>query len=190
VPSVTIAEGKVCKGEGGLTIRYAGDERCPYGVDATVAKQDFKGIVIHYTGRDHDLDWYVKYQIKGDPYRQEGPRAHYGYHFYIGAEGEIVQGAPLTFRTNHVKVAGHAKRKQFRSDIENTNAIGITCVGAEASDESFKATQKQEDTVRALTRALCSVLNISFANVVGHGEIQTDRHETEGRDLAKEIRAW
>lgn len=173
---------KIAVGSDGLSIEYRGTDSCPYGKTATANKQNFTGVVIHHTAPDHDADWYVQYQIDGDPERG----GHFGYHFYIGQDGKIIQGAPLTKRTNHIKASNEKARKSFRRDLNNTNAIGISCVGA--GTPQFIPTEEQLVSVFALTRALCATLGISHDNIVGHGEIQTDRHKTEGAEPAEIMR--
>lgn len=181
--SVTISNnGMIAAGSDGLSIEYRGVDNCPYGKTATEGKQTFSGIVVHHTAPDHDADWYVQYQIEGDPERG----GHFGYHFYIAEDGKIIQGAPLTKRTNHVKPSNSDKRTSFRKTLNNTNAIGISCVGAGMPE--FSPTAKQLASVFELTRALCGALDIPHENIVGHGEVQTDRHETEGRDPSKLMR--
>ncbi len=181
--SVTISRnGKIVSGNGGLSIEYRGVDNCPYGKSATADKEDLSGIVIHHTAPDHDADWYIQYQIDGDPVRG----GHFGYHFYIAQDGKIVQGAPLTKRTNHVKPSSASQRRTFRRELNNKNALGISCVGA--GKRRFSPTTEQTVAVFALTQALCDALEISYDNIVGHGEIQTDRDPTEGTDPAERMR--
>jgi hypothetical protein len=181
--SITISRnGKIAVGNDGLSIEYRGVDSCPYGKTATANKQTFTGVVIHHTAPDHDIDWYVQYQIDGDPVRG----GHFGYHFYIGQDGGIIQGAPLTKRTNHIKPSNAKQRKAFRREVNNTNALGISCVGAGMPD--FKPTEEQLASVFELAHGLCNVLDISHENIVGHGEIQTDRNETEGAEPAALMR--
>lgn len=181
--SVSVSKnGKIVSGNGELAIEYRGIDSCPYGRSATDDKEDFSGIVIHHTAPDHDADWYVQYQIDGDPARG----GHFGYHFYIAQDGTIIQGAPLTKRTNHIKPSSASQRRTFRRELSNKNALGISCVGA--GKPTFSPTTEQTVAVFTLTQALCDELEISYENIVGHGEIQTDRHETEGTDPAERMR--
>lgn len=177
-------DGTVAIGSNGLEIEYQGSDTCPYGQSATSRKKPFRAVVVHHTDPRFDVDWYVRYQIEGD--RQRG--GHFGYHFYIGYDGRIIQGAPLTKRTNHIKPVGQPERRAFGKSADNTNAIGITCSGA--GKPSFKPTQMQLASLYPLTRALCQVYGIKFSEIYGHGELQTDRHETEGRSAAQLMRAW
>lgn len=183
--SITLsADGKRAIGSGGLSIAYRGSDTCPYGQSATSRKKPFCAIVVHHTDPRFDVDWYVNYQLEGDPERG----GHFGYHFYIGYDGRIIQGAPLTKRTNHVKPAGAAERRAFGKKADNTNAIGITCSGA--GKPEFRPTPQQLTSLYALARALCKFYGIAFGEIYGHGEVQTDRHETEGRSAAQAMRAW
>lgn len=184
-PALSLSDTKdEVKGVSGLDIEYRGRRDCPYGEAATSAKKPFAGLVIHHTSPDHTLDWYVQYQIDGD--RKRG--GHFGYHFFIGDEGKIIQGAPLTKRTNHINPEVRVRR-EFGKQIQNTNSIGITCVGA-GRPEGFSPSPAQVDAVNKLAFALCDLYSISFLSVFGHGEIQTNRHKTEGAALAKAIREW
>lgn len=184
-PSILLRDnGKVAAGRDGLEIRYAGDDSCPYGLSATKRKANFLALVIHHTGPDHDTDWYVAYQIRGDDARG----GHFGYHFYVAPDGRVVQGAPLNKRTNHISPEPDVRRS-FGASIQNTNAIGISCVGA-GRPGGFAPTDAQEETVSILAFALCDVFAIPFTSVVGHGEIQTNRMRSEGTFLAKAVREW
>lgn len=174
--------GSVAEGRNGLAIEYRGNDRCPYGRSATASRLPFEAIVVHHTSPRHSTDWYVQYQIDGDPARG----GHFGYHFYIAPSGRIIQGAPLTKRTNHVKPSGAPQRQALGRHANNTNAIGITC--AEAGKPSFQPTQAQLQSLRLLAVALCDVFEIDRRRIYGHGEIQTDRHETEGRSAAESLR--
>ncbi|MGG7567695.1 peptidoglycan recognition protein family protein [Rhodovulum sp. DZ06] len=183
-PGVEIsADGARATGTGGLVIEWGADPSCPYGRSATRGREPFAAVVIHHTGPAHDIDWYVQYQIDGDPGR--GGR-HFGYHFYVSPTGRVVQGAPLTKRTNHVKPSGHAMRRAFGRQARNQNAIGVSCVGA--GKARFSPTPVQEETARALAAALCAAFGIDEGAVYGHGEIQSDRDPTEGASVARAVR--
>ena len=183
-PSIDLSsDGKMAIGRNGLNIEYRGRDSCPYGKTATQMRKAFEAIIVHHTSPDHTTDWYVQYQIDGDPARG----GHFGYHFYIAPDGKILQGAPLTKRTNHVKPSGEPQRRPFGKHANNTNAIGITCSGA--GRPSFQPTAQQVDFER-LTAALCQTFSIDFDRIYGDGEIQTDRHETEGRSAALAMRHW
>ena len=176
------ANSKIAKGNNGLDIIYKGSDDSPYGVSATRNKKDFEAIIIHHTSPKQSTDWYVKYQIRGDSERG----GHFGYHFYISPEGKIIQGAPLTKRTNHISPKSSIRK---RRSIQNTNAIGITCVGA-GLPQGFSPTNMQVAVAYDLVFALCDVFSIPFGEVYGHGEIQTNRHRTEGASIALEVRNW
>jgi hypothetical protein len=184
-PSILLTQNdKIAIGQDGLTIEYRGKDNCPYGADATANKRSVIGLVVHHTAADHDTDWYVQYQITGDPER----RGHFGYHFYIAPDGKIIQGAPLGKRTNHISPKAEVRRP-FGAHLQNTNSMGISCVGAGRPDGSAP-TAAQANAVSILVFALCDVFTIPFTSVVGHGEIQTNRHRTEGTELAKTVRGW
>lgn len=184
-PSLSLtADGKAAVGSEGLAVGYHGVDTCPYGKTASRKKQDFDAIVLHHTEPRHSTEWYVKYQIDGDSKRG----GHFGYHFYIAPDGKILQGAPLTKRTNHVSPATSVRRS-FGAFAHNFNAIGITNSGAGLPDRSSPSTQQQE-TTKTLVFALCDLFDIPFANVFGHGEVQNNRMMAEGRDLARLVRSW
>jgi hypothetical protein len=185
-PSIILSEdSKKAKGQNGMNIRYSAIDNCPYGVTATKNKKSFTAIIIHHTSPKHSTDWYVQYQFDGDSSRG----GHFGYHFYISPEGEIVQGAPLTKRTNHISPTASVRRK---TEIQNTNTIGISCVGAAGikPNEGFFPTDEQITAVEDLVFALCDLFDIPFSEIHGHGEIQTNRHIEEGKSIAEKVRSW
>ncbi len=183
-------DGKRLLPSGGLTIAYRGDDACPYGVTATNNRAAFAAIVLHHNSPVHTTDWYVQYQIDGDPGRGGH---HFGYHIYVAPDGRIIQGAPMTKRTNHVSGDNRVRRSIGRF-ANNTNAIGITCseAGLVSGDRTVgsRPTQAQTDAVFSLVWLLCDLYGIPFSHVWGHGEIQTTRHRSEGSAQAQEIRSW
>ncbi|MFN3259450.1 MAG: N-acetylmuramoyl-L-alanine amidase [Pikeienuella sp.] len=185
-PSIEISpDGKRAIGKNGLKIAYRGDDACPYGRSATANRRPLEAVVIHHTGDDHDIDWYVQYQIDGDPGRGGD---HFGYHFYVAPDGEVIQGAPLTKRTNHVKPSSDPERKPFGRHANNSNAIGVSCVGA--GKPFFSPTPQQVGTSRALALALCDAFGVERASVYGHSELQRDRERTmEGASIAESVRS-
>lgn len=130
-----------------------------YGVDATRAATPFENITLHDTGGNKTLDWYVDYGHRPD----EGRGGTFGYHFYIGPDGTIVQGAPMDVRTNGATGYG-----VFR----NANTIHVSMVGTAATN-----TPEQIAAATALVNALANDYGISPERIVGHGNIQPDREE-------------
>ena len=184
-PTLQIAPGgKTAVGAGGLDIIYRGDEACPYGKTASRNQRPFEGIVLHHTSPKHTTEWYVQYQIDGDGVRG----GHFGYHFYVSPAGLVYQGAPLDKRTNQVSPKPQVRNKEG-AYLQNVNSIGITCARA-GSDDGFNPTDDQKKQVKALVFALCDALDMPFDAVFGHGEVQKNRHWSEGRSLAEEIRGW
>jgi N-acetylmuramoyl-L-alanine amidase-like protein len=179
------SDGRIALACGNTEIDYRGDDACPYGRQATRDLEPYSAIVLHHNPPYRSLDWLIMYQISGDASRG----GHFGYHFYITQDGKIVQGAPLTVRTNHVKGSGFRVRKEFGRLAQNRNAIGITCVGAERPDGS-EPTTEQMKTTTSLVQAICRDFNIPFTNVFGHGEVQSDRHPEEGTGIAELVRSW
>lgn len=176
--------GKIGIGSEGLEIEYRGVDTSPYGRSASRNQRPFMGIVIHHTAPRHDTDWYIQYQIDGD--RARG--GHFGYHYYISPGGNIYQGAPFTKRTNNIS-PNAIVRRSFGRQLQNTNVIGVTCVGAGTPD-GFAPTENQVESTKTLVFALADLFELSFENVVGHGEIQMNRMFSEGRSLAETIRSW
>lgn len=179
---ITVNAKGIASGHGDIAIDYQGSASCPYGKSATKNKQSFDAIVLHHTGPHKPTEWYVQYQIQGD--RERG--GHFGYHFYIARDGHIVQGAPLTKRTNHVKPSHSSKRNPLGKHANNTNAIGISCVGA--GQATFSPTNEQLRTLETLVPAIANHYAIPFDHIYGHGELQRDRMPTEGTFVAKEFR--
>ena len=183
INALTVDAAGVVMGSAGLEITYRGDHKSPYGRSATAHKRDFSSIVLHHNAPNLSTDWLIDYQIEGDAKRG----GHFGYHFYIAPNGAIFQGAPMGKRTNHVKSPTHAKRKSFGRIASNSSSIGITCVKAAPY---YSSTAQQIASQDKLVQALAGAYGISFANVFGHGEIQSDRDAREGASQAQKIRAW
>ena len=124
-----------------------------------------------------------------------------GYHFYIGRDLKIRQGAPLNKRTNHIGGTNRyferasEKDKTFTKEqaLEllknqktafNENSIGIGIVAADDSDVS----SRQVDVAMELTEALSNQFKINPKNVGGHGHLDNqDKQLTEG---TKATVAW
>ncbi len=161
----------------GVKLRYAGIPNAPYGRSATAQAKPFRGIVLHYTGSNSTVDEAVAYGLKDDPERGGA----FGYHFYIGRDGEIVQAAPMEKRTNHVKAPGSAER--IRGDLSNSDAIGISLVG-----DGEHPTPAQIESARKLGQSLMAAYGIKTDHVFGHGELQNDREGNEGATVAQVLR--
>lgn len=150
----------------GLNIVYRGDPNFAYGRSATASAQPFSNIVIHHTANDHDLDWYVNYGQTVDAERGGA----FGYHFYIGPNGEIVQGAPLSARTNHILPTAEGVTAR------NNNSVGISIVGGDAG-----VTPAAQAAATRLGQALMQQYGIQPTGVFNHGELQpNDRAEEAG----------
>lgn len=173
-------------------IEYRGKDSCPYGRTATANKKKFDSIILHHNNPKKTLDWYVQYQLDGDPERG----GHFGYHFYIAEDGFIVQGAPLTMRTNHLRhpSADVRTNAKFVNSFSNSSAIGISCPSAGVVSNGISVGSQpsvsQIAAVEFLILKLCDIYDIPFSNVFGHGEVQTNRHIKEGQPMAKTVRSW
>ena len=173
----------------GIPVAYWGNPDATYGERVTDAKRAFAGIVIHFTDETPALRL-VKYGHSSDPTRGG---ASYGYHFYIDPDGRVLQGAPLSVRTNHVKPTTAQVRREAGAHLDGTNSIGVSligaCRGAFYACTSEKPTATQLAVGMAVVRSLQRRFKIKCGAVFGHGELQTDRRSFEGITLAAQVRA-
>lgn len=165
----------------GLDIAYAAAPGAVYGKTATKNRKPIQALVFHHTAEPDSRDpvQSVKYGQTYD--RQRG--GSFGYHFYIDREGNIIQGAPLTARTNHLKDPSKAQRHTHRH-ITNENALSVSLIGT-----GKRPTPAQLKAAERLGEAIAKKFNIPGANIVGHGETQSDRESSEGRELARLLRS-
>lgn len=162
----------------GLPIKYEAQPGQTFGQSATANAQPIQNIVAHHTGGP-TLDGALSTARRGDPFRSD---VKYGYHFYIDTDGTVVQGAPMDARTNHVQPPGAAQRTN-RPDVSNNNSIGVSFVGTGSNP-----TPEQLAAAQNLSRSLMGRYGIQPQNVVGHGEIQSNRQTSEGMPLVEAIR--
>lgn len=163
----------------GMDIVNASKADAPYGKSATRSASEFRGIVTHHTG-DAPTMKYVEYGQKTDPKRG----GSFGYHFYVDPSGQVVQGAPMDARTNHIKSASAAQRYPgTASELSNANAVGISQTGPVG-----KPTPEQMQASERLGKALMAHYGIDPGNIYGHGELQSDRMSIEGTQLAEKLR--
>lgn len=155
----------------GLNIDDQSDPNFGYGESATANAQPFKGIVFHHTSSD-SLQNEVAYGKTKDAKRGGA----FGYHYYIGQDGEIVQGAPLDKRTNHIKPGS-------KTGLSNKDSMGISLVGAKDG-----ATPKQLAAAKLLGESVMASNSIDPKNIYGHGEMQKDRMAHEGVAAADQLR--
>lgn len=165
----------------GLNIEYAGDPTFVYGQSATASAQPFIGIIGHHTGPSN-VNALVNYGKSIDHSRGGA----FGYHFYVGKDGRIVQGAPLlTKRTNHVKPPSSSARSgRPGNNLANNNSIGVSMVGGTPGN----ATEIQIATTVRVMQALMRHFNIPNTSVFGHGEVQSDREAEEGMAAVRRVR--
>lgn len=176
----------------GLRVAYWGRPDVEYADKATREASKFIGVVVHYTVRKPVLN-FVRYQHNGDSRRG----GHYGYHFYVSRAGDIIQGAPLGVRTNHIKHAGHRQRTGVERRWSSANTIGISMVGAceplsKAITSRCKAEQLTPEQLAAglaIVRAVQKRFDLPCEAIRGHGELQHDRASDEGLTIAQAIRA-
>lgn len=160
----------------GLKIEHRFSETSPYGKTATQNAQPPKYLVMHHAVGDTDN--LVDYGHKVDEKRGGA----FGYHFYISPSGRVVQGAPLSVRTNHVKPPSSGARVDG-TEASNSNSLGISLVNAHEG-----ATVAQMAAAEHLANQLAQQYNIPLENFLGHGELQSDRMSTEGQQILERIR--
>ena len=175
-----------------------GDYNPNYGETATKAATPFNYIVFHHSasGRKAKDDNVV---AAGQKLNSKGEQL--GYHFYIGRDLKIRQGAPLNKRTNHVGgtkmyFEGASKADptftidqalailKDQKTAFNENSIGIGFIAANDKDID----PKQIDLGIKLAEALSGKFSINPENVGGHGHLNhQDKDVSEG---SKATKAW
>jgi hypothetical protein len=159
----------------GEPVVYAAEPGNTY---SRVTPQPVQGVVFHHTSSNADADRQVAYGQRVD--RARGFKA--GYSFYIDRAGNIIQGAPLSARTNHVQ-PGRSRLRSGRGDLDNGNTLGIALLG-----DGKNPTPAQMKAALRLGQALITKYGIPSANIFGHGELQRNREGTEGLDIATALR--
>ncbi|MEO0729091.1 MAG: peptidoglycan recognition family protein [Pseudomonadota bacterium] len=178
-------------------IVYWGRPDAQYGLRATRRRSKPQAIVVHFTYFPKSMLQLVRYGHRRDPNRDN---ASFGYHFYIDWTGRIVQGAPLSVRTNHIKPPHRSQRPALAPKIWSGNAIGITLVGAcnpirSPNWRDLKHCASETPTSAQVSagfdviRALQTLYDMPCTAVYGHGELQTDRKPFEGLTLTRIARA-
>ena len=180
----------------GREITYWGNPEARYSRYATRSKKKPVAIVVHYTAAK-PVRSLVDYGHRRDMGRGG---ASFGYHFYIGRDGAIVQGAPLSRRTNHIKFRTNPQRTETARYLWSGNTIGVSLVGGcdplmrpnlrtwRYCSEEF-VTGKQLEAGLAVIRALQARYGMRCTEVYGHGDLQTDRQNFEGYRLSRLARA-
>lgn len=146
-----------------------------YGRTASANAAPLEALVLHHT-KPGPVENFVRYGQRVDEQRGGA----FGYHFYVGPDGQIYQGAPLDKRTNHIKPPSHPARQGKMPRISNRNALGISLVGGEGG-----GTPEQRRAAVQLARALMADYGIK--KFVGHGQLQNDRQPTEGLHVVEEL---
>lgn len=176
----------------GHRVAYWGNPTAQYSRYATRGRQKPIAVVVHFT-YPKPLLRLVKYGHTRDPRRGN---ASFGYHFYVGRDGRIVQGAPLSRRTNHIKSTRRSERTGTARNLWSGNTIGVSLVGGcdpgqlpqwdnatRCGGESVTPTQLRAGL--AVIRALQARYDMACDAVYGHGQLQTDRQEFEGLTLTE-----
>jgi hypothetical protein len=177
----------------GLQVAYWGKPDAPYGDRVTRAAKTPAAIIVHFTD-ETPAATLVAYGHRPDPARGG---SSFGYHFYIDAAGRVLQGAPLSVRTNHIKRAQAPERTGFALDLDGANTIGISLIGAcrspRLSPITYRCTSEtptaaQIESGLAIISALQQRFGMPCGAVYGHGDLQTDRHSFEGATLSARAR--
>lgn len=174
-------------------VAYWGDPRAPYGIEATKAAKRPVAIIVHNTNASSMMN-VVKYGHRHDANRG----GSYGYHVYIDRAGRIVQGAPMSRRTNHIKPRGHSARKPYWSKLDSSNTVSVAAINAcdslirpiAVTDRCIheNLTTAQLEAGMAVVRAMMRRYDIGCEAVLGHGDLQTDREQGEGAMIRDRIR--
>lgn len=177
----------------GHQVAYWGRPDVAYGRAMTAAAVNPVAVVVHYTDNRSIVDL-VRYQHNGDAERG----GSYGYHVYVDPVGRVLQGAPLSVRTNHIKPKGHSARKAAGAHLDSANTIGVSLVGACRSAPMMPITyacSRETVTAAQLAAASAAVLaiqqrfSIACGEVYGHGDLQHDRQSFEGATVSRHLRA-
>lgn len=179
----------------GRAVVYWGDPAARYSKYATRKRRPPEAIVVHYTAAK-PVKNLVTYGHVSDGNRGG---ASFGYHFYIGRDGQMVQGAPLSRRTNHIKFTTNKQRRDEAKHLWSGNTIAVTLVGGcdplmrprwghwrECSEEFVTGTQLEAGM--AIIRALQAKFSLKCHEVYGHGDLQFDRESFEGFRLSRMAR--
>ncbi len=158
-----------------LKIIYKARFDIPYGINATLNKQDFKYIVMHWTASGHCNTEKLIQDSQNYDTRRGG---FIGYHFYIAPSGQIYQAAPMSKRTNHIKSS------KAIGDVKSSNSIGISFVCGERG-----YTQAQLKSALKLVSMLQKQYSIPTNHILAHPEVQTDKNKMEGLLAARFLRA-
>jgi len=171
----------------GHDVAYWGKPDARYSIYATRGRQKPRAIVVHHTV-PLPVRKLIAYGHRTDPYRGG---ASFGYHFYIGRDGRIAQGAPLSKRTNHIKSSKRPQRTSLARHLWSGNTMSLSLVGGcdplrapvwrhwrRCAKET--ATPAQVAAALAVIDALQARYGMACGQVYGHGELQTDRQPFEG----------
>jgi hypothetical protein len=182
-----------------MRLAYWGNPRIQY---SRAPRRKVRGIVVHCNypcsaprGQTCDPPPSAKRALNLVKYLHNGDRrrgGHFGYHVYIAQDGSVIQGAPLTRTTNHIKPPGSSMRRPGApSWLSNSTTIGVSIVGA--CDPSYSR-DRERVTVRArnaavqVVKAIQDKFELPCKAIRGHGEMQRDRWPVEGVTIAKMVR--
>jgi len=179
----------------GLDVAYWGRPDAAYSKYATKKRRKPIAVVVHHTSAK-PVKNLVTYGHVSDPNRGSGA---FGYHFYIGRDGHIVQGAPMSRRTNHIKFRTHKQRRDTAKHLWSGNTIGVALVGgcdplmrpdwgaSHRCTEEF-ATPHQLQAGATVIRGLQAKFGMKCSEVYGHGDLQYDRESFEGVLLSRLVK--
>ncbi|MFY0615523.1 MAG: N-acetylmuramoyl-L-alanine amidase [Hyphomicrobiaceae bacterium] len=176
----------------GRNVAYWAKPDAVYSKYATRKRRKPIAVVVHHTSAK-PVKSLVTYGHVRDANRGG---ASFGYHFYIGRDGNIVQGAPLSRRTNHIKFKTNKQRRETAKHLWSGNTIGVSLVGGcdplmrpdwnawRRCSEEF-VTKPQLRAGLAVIRALQVKFGMKCNAVYGHGDLQFDRRSFEGLRLSR-----
>ncbi len=117
----------------GVKQRYTGG----YGITATQNAKPFVGVVTHHSAGT--IEAVIK-EIETQRTGANGEVGYFGYHVLIGKDEngvvQILQLAPENVRTNHI---GDAEQGSVKSNLDNSNAIGVAIALPAKSQAQFNA---------------------------------------------------
>ena len=155
-----------------------------YGIDATANKLVYEGFVLHHTSTS-PIENLSDYMQRRDSER----KGTFGYHFLVGKDGRIIQTAPLSKRTNHIK---SQENRTSQLHLKNNNTLSVSLHGGyegEGADAvHIPASERQLSAAFSLVFELSKIFDLNISNCWGHGELQNDRMPEEALQLAQRCR--
>lgn len=153
-----------------VQFRQIPGNRTPRG--ARERRGSVEGIVLHHTAGTTLESAISQNQLAGT-----------GYNYYVDREGEVYQFAPDNQRMVHIRNMGDQHRNGRFPNLGLDNTVGISAIARNEAD----ITPAQREAMRKLTMQIARQHNIPRDNIIGHGDIQSNRETDEGA-MAREFR--